>query len=172
MLVEVVPYESSWLIKFEEEKKKIERILGDNLIACYHIGSTAVEGLSAKPIIDIMPVVCDISKVDLQIDSFNNIGYDCLGENGISGRRFFQKRGRTYHIHIFEEKNEENINRHLAVRDYLRAHLNVQEEYAKLKIELAQKYPNDINKYCDGKDLFVKKMEQDALIWWMKKNKY
>lgn len=173
MLVEVVPYESSWPIKFKEEKKKIEKILGDNLIACYHIGSTAVEGLAAKPIIDIMLVVYDISKVDLKVALFNNIGYNCLGENGISGRRFFRKGEgkRTHHIHIFEENNKENINRHLAVRDYLRVHSRVRQEYVELKMELAKKYPNDIDKYCDGKDAFVKKMEQDALKWWMKGSK-
>lgn len=173
MLVEVVPYQSSWPMQFEEEKAKIVKILGDNLVECYHIGSTSVEGLAAKPIIDIMPIVHDISAVDLAIDSFSQIGYECLGEYGIVGRRFFRKGGekRTHHIHIFEETNSEDINRHLAVRDYLREHPKVSQDYAKLKKILAQKFTSDIDSYCDGKDLFVKQMEQDALKWWSEKEK-
>lgn len=173
MLVEVVPYQSSWPMQFEEEKVKIATILGDNLVACYHIGSTSVEGLSAKPIIDIMPVVHDISIVDLEIASFHQIGYESLGEYGITGRRFFRKGGekRTHHIHIFEATNSKDINRHLAVRDYLREHPKVSQEYAKLKMALAQKFITDIDGYCDGKDAFMKQMEQDALEWWLEKEK-
>lgn len=174
MLIKVVTYDSNWVNKFKEEKEKIEKILGDDLLSCYHIGSTSVNGLDAKPIIDIMPVVKDISKVDLKTDKFKEIGYECLGENGIEGRRFFRKGGgnRTHHIHIFEESRKEEINRHLAVRDYLRTHPYICGEYAELKKRLAKEYPNDIDGYCDGKDFFVKQMEKDALKWSNKRNKY
>lgn len=173
MLVEVVAYDSSWPKKFEEEKEKIKQILGDNYISCHHIGSTSVEGLHAKPVIDIMPIVKDISKVDTKINAFNKIGYECLGENGIVGRRFFRKgeKKRTHHIHVFEESSNDDIKRHLAVRDYLRTHPNTCKEYARLKLILAQKYYNDIDRYCNGKDSFVKRMEQEALKWYMDENK-
>ena len=80
--------------------------------------------MPAKPIIDIMPVVRDISLVDAHNKEFEALGYDCRGEFGIPGRRFFTKGGdnRTHHIHIFELSNQTDIQRHLAVRDYLAAH--------------------------------------------------
>lgn len=72
---------------------------------------------------------------------------------------------RTHQIHIFHESNRHDIERHLAVRDYLRAHPSVRDEYAALKRELAAKHPYDIDGYCDGKETFVQRMEADALKW-------
>ena len=119
--IEVVDYRPEWEKMFQEEEKKIRKILGKNCIAVYHIGSTSVKGLPAKPIIDIMPVVKDISLVDAHDPEFRALGCDCRGEFGIPGRRFYAKGGdhRTHHIHIFEKSSEADIKRHLAVRDYL-----------------------------------------------------
>lgn len=165
MKVEVVKYRSEWTEEFEAEAEKIREILGDETIAIYHIGSTSVEGLSAKPIIDIMPVVKDISRIDKLNSAFESLGYECMGEFGIPGRRYFRKGGeeRTHQIHIFGRKNEYDISRHLAVRDYLRRHADKAKEYGRLKEELAKKYPFNIEGYCDGKDSFVKDMEREAL---------
>ena len=89
------------------------------------------------------------------------------GEYGIPNRRYFRKGGdeRTHQIHVFEESNQREIERRLAVRDYLRCHKKVAEEYGQLKKELAERFPYDIDGYCDGKSEFVEKMEQDALAW-------
>ena len=86
---------------------------------------------------------------------------------GIPKRRFFKKgkEKRTHHIHIFQIADRENIERHLAVRDYLREHPEDAEAYGELKYELAQKFPKDIEGYCDGKDSFVKNLEKKALAW-------
>ncbi len=167
MRVQVVDYNKEWKMMYEQEAKAIEYILGDLLVEVHHIGSTSVEGLKAKPIIDIMPVVKKIEEVDGFDLEFEKIGYECMGEFGIKGRRYFRKGKdeRTHQVHIFEESNVENIKRHLAVRDYLRVHDDVALEYGKLKETLALKYPNDIEAYCDGKDDFVKQMERDALRW-------
>lgn len=165
--IEVVDYRPEWEKMFQEEEKKIRKILGKNCIAVYHIGSTSVKGLPAKPIIDIMPVVKDISLVDSHDPEFRALGYDCRGEFGIPGRRFYAKGRdrRTHHIHIFEKSSEADIKRHLAVRDYLRSHPDTAREYAELKKSLAARYPHDNDGYCDGKDAYMKGLEQKALKW-------
>ena len=95
------------------------------------------------------------------------LGYECMGEFGIPGRRYFRKGGenRTHQIHVFAEADGRNVARHLAVRDYLRAHPQRAREYGALKAALAARYPEDIGAYCDGKDAFVRALERDALIW-------
>lgn len=165
MKVEVVEYNKEWPILFRKEAQKIKSILGDELIDIYHIGSTAVENLKAKPIIDIMPVVRDITKIDAYNKEFESLGYEPKGEFGIVGRRYFRKglEIRTHQIHIFEISNSKDIERHLAVRDYLRTHPQDAIEYGQLKSKLAALHPSDIEAYCDGKDAFVKKLERKAL---------
>lgn len=168
MKVEVVKYDKEWPMLYEKEANKIKKILNDELVQIYHIGSTSVENLSAKPIIDIMVVVKDINKVDNYNKNFIALGYEAKGEYGIPGRRYFRKGTeiRTHHVHIFEESNRLDIERHLAVRDYLRSHPDMALEYGELKTKLALNYPNDIELYCDGKDSFVKEMERKALLWY------
>ncbi|KHD44798.1 GrpB family protein [Streptococcus hongkongensis] len=168
MTITVQPYTASWAKDYLLEEAKIKSILSDKLLACHHIGSTSVAGQAAKPIIDIMPVVNDISEVDQLIPDFEAIGYESLGENGIPGRRFLRKGGdlRTHHIHVFDESNQNDIQRHLAVRDYLRSHPSICKDYGALKSKLAKQFPNDIDGYCDGKDAFVKQMEADAIKWY------
>lgn len=168
MKIEVVPYRPEWPDMFQEEKEKIEGILGSGLTAVHHIGSTAVPGLSAKPILDIMPVVADIAGADLRVQQFEEQGYEYMGEFGIPGRRYLRKERngiRTHHIHIFGVESQRDIRRHLAVRDYLRAHAAAAKAYGALKRRLARQFPEDLEAYCDGKDAFVKQLERDALDW-------
>jgi GrpB-like predicted nucleotidyltransferase (UPF0157 family) len=90
-----------------------------------------------------------------------------MGEFGLPGRRYFRKGGaaRTHHVHVFGLESASEIERHLAVRDYLRTHPGVAREYGELKASLAGRYPDDRIAYVDGKDAFVKAMERDALAW-------
>ena len=165
--VVVREYSPVWREKYEEEAEKIREILGDNCLEIHHIGSTAVEGLKAKPIIDILPVVRDLGAVDARAGDFEELGYEYLGEFGIPGRRYLRKGGdeRTHQIHIFSAESQGEIRRHLAVRDYLRTHGEEAEAYGRLKERLAEEYPYDIEGYCDGKDEFVKELERRALAW-------
>lgn len=165
--VRVVAYDARWADEFRKESEKIKEILGGECVAVHHIGSTAVEGLQAKPIVDIMPVVKDIGKIDALYPEFEALGYECMGEFGIAGRRYFRKGGdeRTHQVHIFEESNRADIGRHLAVRNYLRTHEEERRAYGELKETLARKFPRDIEKYCDGKERFVRALEQRALSW-------
>lgn len=155
-IVEVVAYDANWPSLFESEAKLIKNALGDNCIAVHHIGSTAVPGLSAKPIIDILPVVKDISQVDQCNSAMKNIGYEVKGEYGIAFRRFFQKSSdrRTHNVHVFEEGSPE-IDRHLKFRDWMRSHITDRDAYGALKADLALKFPNDMMSYCLGKDDFI-----------------
>lgn len=166
--IEVVPYDPAWPEMYEEEKRLILQILGEQLIAIYHIGSTSVPGLAAKPIIDIMPVVRDVGQIDRLQPAFEAIGYEYMGELGIPGRRYLRKGGddRTHQIHIFEESNEKDILRHLAVRDYLRLYSDARKAYGELKYKLAEQFPESIEDYCEGKDDFVKGLEVTASDWY------
>lgn len=163
----VTEYNPLWIDMFEKETMEIKKILGENCVAIHHIGSTSVVGLAAKPIIDIMPIVHNLENVDKVASEFEKIGYEYMGEFGISGRRYLRKGGdeRTHHIHIFTENNTDDIERHLAVRDYLQTHKDICDKYAALKKELAKRFPYDNDGYCDGKEKFIRKLERDALEW-------
>ena len=163
--ITVVDYDPDWPRQFQAEAARIRAVLGDNCTAIYHIGSTAVPGLAAKPILDIMPVVENLEAVDRAAPAFEAMGYEYLGEFGIPGRRYLRKGGdeRTHQLHIFARTDRANITRHLAVRDYLRAHREAREEYARLKRALARQFPYDIDGYCLGKEEFVQALEQAAL---------
>ena len=103
--VVVSEYDPRWPRLFAEEVEKISEILGENCVAVHHIGSTAVEGLAAKPVIDIMPVVKDLAEADGRRAAFEAIGYEWMGEFGIAGRRYLRKGGdeRTHQVHIFAQ---------------------------------------------------------------------
>lgn len=165
--VKVKPYNEQWFSMFEEEENKLHEIFGSEIIEIHHIGSTSVNGLKAKPIIDIMPVVRDIKRIDEFNTAMVTIGYEPKGENGISGRRYFQKGGdnRTHHVHIYELGNPE-IKRHLVFRDYLRAHPDTAKKYGDLKEELSQRFPYDIESYVKGKEKLVLEIELKAVTWY------
>lgn len=167
MIIKVVDYNQNWSSEYHKEEQSIKSILQEELVNSFHIGSTSVPGLKAKPIIDILLVVNDINNLDSFSNQFQDIGYEVMGEFGITGRRYFRKGGdnRTHQIHAFQYNNIEEIERHLAFRDYLREHPKVCIQYGDLKSQLAEQYPNDIDGYGDGKDDFVKSVEKDAIIW-------
>ena len=167
MRVRVVAYNPAWPALFEQEAQALRSVMGRELIALFHIGSTSVPGLAAKPVIDILPVVHSVAALDGLSAGFEALGYEVMGELGIPGRRFYRKGGeeRTHHVHAFQCDNSLGILRHVAFRDYLRAHPAVRREYGDLKIRLAALYPWDIEAYMDGKDAFVKKHEALALQW-------
>ncbi|WP_044477049.1 GrpB family protein [Oceanobacillus massiliensis] len=165
--VEVCAHNEEWSLMFSEEAEKLKLIFGDEIVDIHHIGSTSVPGLKAKPIVDMMPVVRNIACVDTYNQEMQMNGYEPKGENGISGRRYFQKGGnnRSHHIHIYQNGSKE-IKRHLAFRDYLQTHPDVKKSYGDLKEKLAQQFPYDIESYIDGKERLVKEIEEKALNWY------
>lgn len=164
MKVEVVPHNSQWKKAFEIESKQIATAIGKNIVAIHHIGSTAIPTIYAKPIIDFLVEVRDLTLVDKRNAAMETLEYEAMGEFGIKNRRYFRK-DRTHHVHIFEVNSPE-ITRHLAFRDYLIAHPKIALEYSDLKRKLAQQYPEDIEGYMDGKDGFIKATEKKAVEWY------
>ncbi|WP_434305681.1 GrpB family protein [Clostridium botulinum] len=170
-IIEVVPHNSKWKIEYEKESEKIYNIMKDEIVQIYHIGSTAIEGIYAKPIIDILVEVENINNVDNYNEQMKSLGYIPKGEYGIKGRRFFLKGlyHRTHHVHIFQRGNPE-IERHINFREYMIKHREEAKEYEDLKKELALKFKYDIDSYCEGKDRFIKKIDEKAKLW-VNKNK-
>jgi len=166
--VEVVPYNPDWGRIFETESKLVKEALGEITVAVHHIGSTAIPGICAKPIIDLLIEVTDIEKVDLKNSEMESLGYEVMGEYGIPERRYFRKENRegirTYHIHMFKVATDQ-VTRHLAFRDYLIAHPKEAQKYSELKMKLARKFPTNIDGYIEGKNGFVQEIEQKALQW-------
>lgn len=107
----------------KKNQKKIYSIMKDEIVQIYHIGSTAIEGIYAKPIIDILAEVEDINNVDNYNEQMKSLGYIPKGEYGIKGRRFFLKGlyHRTHHVHIFE-KGDSQVERYINFRDYMIEH--------------------------------------------------
>jgi GrpB-like predicted nucleotidyltransferase (UPF0157 family) len=165
--ITVTSYNNGWKRQFQIEALKLNEIFGSEILEIYHIGSTSVPGLSAKPIIDIMPVVQEITRMDKYDEEMIRIGYTPKGENGIKGRRYFQKGGnnRTHHVHIYEKGCKE-IERHLAFRDYLRVTPEDAKRYGDLKERLAMMYPSDVESYIAGKNRLALEIEKKALRWY------
>lgn len=167
--VRIVPYDADWPRLFADEARALAEALGDAVVALHHIGSTSVPGLAAKPILDLLPVVRRIEALDDPevVGRMQALGYEAKGEFGLPGRRYFRKgrETRTHHVHAYEEGHP-GIARHLAFRDYLRAHPEVAREYAELKLELARRFPADQEAYMDGKEAWIQATEARALEWW------
>lgn len=162
----VVPHENHWSEKFQMEAKRLKSAMPET-VKIYHIGSTSVPGLAAKPIIDMIMEVENIERVDGWNERFIELGYIVKGENGISRRRYFihgTEEKRSYHLHVFEKGNPEIV-RHLAFRDYMMARCEEAEAYATLKKELAEKYTYDGELYTEGKNEFVRNVDEKAKEW-------
>ena len=163
-IIQVISYNPIWPESFKSEAERLSVVLGDNLNQIDHIGSTAVPGLSAKPIIDILASVNDFKVLDSLTSAFIALGYEVKGEFGIEGRRYFQKGGnnRTHHLHVYQ-KGDEHLTRHIAFRDYLIANNQVAKEYQFIKEDAARKCANDSAIYQTLKNDFIKKHERIAL---------
>jgi GrpB-like predicted nucleotidyltransferase (UPF0157 family) len=165
--VKVVPYDPTWPSKYVLEVERLESGLCPAGITFHHIGSTAVPGLAAKPTIDILAVVEDLALLDAVPHKFIDLGYQVKGENGIAGRRYYQKLSgevHLFHIHAFEKGHPE-IERHLTFRDYLCAHPEDAQAYQALKQNLAQEFPFDAKSYTVGKTNLIGEIDRKAALW-------
>jgi len=154
-------YDPKWPIVYEEEKAKILRAIGNRVVAIEHVGSTAVPGLGAKPIIDIMVGVSHLSDARECIEPLKKIGYEYVPEYeaSIPERRYFRKGpsqvpNRHFHLHMVERTGS-FWERHLLFRDFLRAHPIVARRYYQLKKELAAKHGSDHEAYTEAKTSFI-----------------
>jgi GrpB-like predicted nucleotidyltransferase (UPF0157 family)/predicted kinase len=154
--VAVVPYDSVWPLMFEVEKDQIAAALGDRVTEIHHIGSTAIPGLAAKPVIDIMLVVRKLEDAIECIGLLSDLGYAFIDYPQNTDRRFFRKgQPRTYHVHLVAQGNAE-LAHHLTFRDTLRANPEWRDQYAALKFDLAERHRNDRAQYSESKTDFVR----------------
>ncbi len=164
--VAIVDYDHRWPARYEEERAKILKAIGDKLVLIEHIGSTAVLGLAAKPIIDIMAAVRRLADAEACIGPLQRIGYQYVPEYELElpERRYFHKgspESRMHHLHIVEITSD-FWRRHLLFRDYLRAHLEVAREYEGLKRRLAERHRFDRQAYTEAKTEFVQAVVERA----------
>lgn len=152
--VTVVPYDPKWREEYEKIKSYFESALGNSIIAIEHVGSTSVEGLAAKPIIDIDVVIENYSKFEEVKSLLENLGYTHEGDLGIKGREAFKytekKEFMAHHLYVCPKDSKE-LKRHIAFRDYLRTHEEEREKYGEVKLEAAKSYPTDIDGYIETK---------------------
>jgi GrpB-like predicted nucleotidyltransferase (UPF0157 family) len=166
--VEVVPHNPRWRDAFEAEAKQVAAALGENVVAIHHIGSTAIPDIHAKPVVDLLVEVRDITEVGGRSSEMESLGYEVMGEYGIPGRRYFRKDNeegiRTHNLHAFEASSAE-VWRHLSFRDYMIAHPGDAQRYGELKRKLAEEHPQSMDGYMDGKDGFIKEIDRRAARW-------
>lgn len=167
----VVPHHPGWAADYRAEAGIIRAAISDTLIAVHHIGSTAIPDILAKPIIDMLGVVRSLDAADDATPALVAAGYEAMGAFGIEGRRYFRKHDgagvRTHHLHVFASGSP-HITRHLAFRDYLRAHPERAAAYSGLKRALAA----DPASYVERKGPFVQAVQAEALAWAAARNNY
>jgi GrpB-like predicted nucleotidyltransferase (UPF0157 family) len=165
--VRIAAYDADWPVRAVEELRRIEEALGAVAVRLEHIGSTAVPGLAAKPILDLQLSVADIGQQARYVEPLEQLGYLFVAAPQSPDQHFFAmppERPRSHHLHVCEAGSRNEL-RHLAVRDFLRAHEGEAATYAALKRELVARQPRDRLAYMAGKEAYVAALEARALAW-------
>lgn len=159
--VRVVPYDPKWALEFKKAEKAYLKLLNGLDVTIEHVGSTSVEGLWAKPILDIDIIVGNSNTSKHVIKRLESVGYTHVGNLGINDREVLKYQENNlfvtwmnHHLYVCI-KNTENINNHLLLRQHLRQNKEAIKTYSSLKRELALKYPNDIDLYIEGKTALI-----------------
>ena len=159
--VEVVPYDALWEKDFLNIKNEVYKVLDKLALSIEHVGSTAVCGLWAKPIIDVDIVIRDYSVLSDVVLALSSIGYTYEGNFGVYGREAFTYEGKLHlkkhHLYVCPKDSVE-LRKHMAFRDYLRTHPEDVLEYSQIKQQGAKLYPYDVERYIEYKSFFIKKI--------------
>lgn len=157
----LAPWTEDWAKEFLLEKERIQSTIGKYAVAIHHIGSTAVDGLSAKPIIDIAIEIQDFNDGATCAILLEEFGYAYKGTNILPDRHYFNKgEPRTHQIHMYEMGNK-YLNAQLKFRDYLCCNQAARIAYEDLKITLAEENKFDKHKYAEEKTNFVNKISAE-----------
>lgn len=161
--VKIVPYQVEWEGLFEQERQLLARCIGNLVVDIQHVGSTAVPGLEAKPIIDIAIAVADPEMISRCTRPLAAIGYIDRGDSGKNGGYLFVKESapgvRTYHLHLVTVEDSQ-WRTYLRFRDLLRGDETIRARYANLKARLKRLYPDDRGRYTSGKHDFIRSVLQ------------
>ena len=168
--VKLVPHRPEWTGMAQAEAARLKAALGGVLRTVHHIGSTAIPGIAAKPIIDLIPIVTSLAELDAAKETVRSLGYRWHGELGLARRRYCTLSDpttgkRKVQLHCYAD-GDASVARHLAFRDYLRAHPDKAKAYEAEKIRAAARQPRDTNAYNDEKNDWIKRVEREALAWW------
>ena len=159
--VVVLPYDAKWKSDFENIRQEIENAIGDLIVGVEHVGSTSVDGLSAKPCIDIDVVIEDYSVFDDVIDKLESIGYIHEGNLGIEDREAFKYLDKPHlqphHLYVCPQQSRE-LYRHITFRDFLRKNPEAVKKYGAVKEMAAQLFPDDIEKYIAYKSPCIEEL--------------
>lgn len=157
--VVVVDYDVEWPRTFERLRRRVLEAVGDLAAGVEHVGSTAVPDLAAKPVIDLDVVVRSPDEVRGVIERLATLGYEHQGTKEVPGREAFSwPPGETrHHLYVVVEGTEAH-QRHVLVRDHLRAHPEEARAYGALKKRLAERYRDDRAAYTEAKDAFTNRI--------------
>lgn len=148
--VVVVPYDESWKSAFQEIREEIECAMGDLIIGIEHVGSTSVEGMSAKPCIDLDVIIRDYSVFGAVVERLESIGYIYEGDLGIPDREAFKYLDKPHllkhHLYVCPQHSRE-LFRHITFRDFLRSNPDAVQLYSSVKETAAKLFPDDIDQY-------------------------
>ena len=171
--IEVAPYNVNWPIIFQNEADCIQKALSTDLSGIYHIGSTSIPNMPAKPIIDILIAIEDVYHIADITEKLIQLGYAPLRRQIIPHVSFITNKmdGIGFHLHI-HERGSPQINRHINFRDYVIQHPEVARSYAELKTALVGTFSNDIFSYVSGKSKLVQQIDKKAKIWRHRKTDY
>ncbi len=146
----VQPYQAIWKSAYEEIRAEIEVAVGDLILGIEHVGSTSVEGLSAKPCIDLDVIIKDYSVFDAVVTGLAKIGYIHEGDLGIREREAFKYTDKSHlmrHNLYVCPRDSRELHRHITFRNYLRSNPAAAKQYGAVKETAARLYPDDIGKY-------------------------
>ena len=164
-LVRIVEYDENWPGAFLAERQNLARILKASEATIEHIGSTAVPGMVAKPIIDIMLGLAEVPPSKEFIARLIGLGYEYLGESGVPDRYYFRRRkDNSFNLHVVSV-NGAHWKSNLALRDYLRANINEQLRYSLAKREALAKGNTALSSYSKAKVSIVSDLLDKALTW-------
>jgi len=168
--VVLAPPDPAWERRAALEGERLRGVLGAVLVEVHHIGSTAIPGIEAKPIVDLMPVVVGLAEFDRLQGAVQGLGYRVWGESGIERRRYCTINSalhgrREVQAHVYAA-GDPHIERHLAFRDYMRAHGDEARAYEAEKRRCRDLHPDDSHAYWEAKSAWVRAAEGRALAWW------
>ncbi len=164
-LVRIVEYDKNWPAAFIAERQNLARVLEVSEASIEHIGSTAVPGMIAKPIVDIMLGLSEVPPSKECVITLVDNGYEFLGESGVPDRYYFRRRGDTaINLHVVSV-NRVHWNSNLVFRDYLRANLNEQIRYTRAKRKALANGNTALSTYSEAKELIVSDLLDKASKW-------